>query len=236
EAPVRWEEVTGSTNDTALAMAEAGAPEWTLVGAGHQTAGRGRLGRHWHDLGAPHSLVFSFVLRPTIAPAQIGLLALLAGAAMADASGTLGRREVSCKWPNDLIVDEAHKAAGILAESKIAGDRVAYAVVGIGANLGSIPAAAGQGGLLGDIDPVELVSSFLAAFRAGYEPQDEEFPTRVLAAYRPLCSTLGRRVRVQVGGRLVGGRAVDVDEAGGLVVQTARGRETVSFGDVELLR
>ena len=44
-APVRWEEVTGSTNATAYALAMDGAPEWTLVAAGHQTAGRGRLGR-----------------------------------------------------------------------------------------------------------------------------------------------------------------------------------------------
>jgi hypothetical protein len=39
-APVRADEVTGSTNATALAMAEEGAPEWTLVSAAHQTAGR----------------------------------------------------------------------------------------------------------------------------------------------------------------------------------------------------
>ena len=48
-APVRWDEVTESTNATALAMAAAGTPEWTLVAAGHQTAGRGRQGRAWVD-------------------------------------------------------------------------------------------------------------------------------------------------------------------------------------------
>ena len=42
-APVHWQEVTGSTNADAAALARDGAPEWTLVGAGHQTAGRGRL-------------------------------------------------------------------------------------------------------------------------------------------------------------------------------------------------
>jgi hypothetical protein len=41
-APVRWDETTESTNATALAMATAGTPEWTLVAAGHQTVGRGR--------------------------------------------------------------------------------------------------------------------------------------------------------------------------------------------------
>lgn len=45
EAPVRFDEVTGSTQLTALELAEGGAPEWTLVAAGHQTQGLGRLGR-----------------------------------------------------------------------------------------------------------------------------------------------------------------------------------------------
>ena len=49
-APVRADEVTGSTNATAIEMAEAGTPEWTLVSAAHQTEGRGRLGRAWTDV------------------------------------------------------------------------------------------------------------------------------------------------------------------------------------------
>ena len=62
-APVRADEVTGSTNATALAMAGEGAPEWTLVAAGHQTDGRGRRGRSWTDREGS-SLICSFVLRP----------------------------------------------------------------------------------------------------------------------------------------------------------------------------
>src|SRR5512141_829385 len=49
DAPVRFDEVTGSTQVAALELAEAGAPEWTLVAAGHQTQGRGRLERPWLD-------------------------------------------------------------------------------------------------------------------------------------------------------------------------------------------
>ena len=40
-APVRFDEVTGSTNATALDLAEEGTAEWTLVAAGHQTEGPG---------------------------------------------------------------------------------------------------------------------------------------------------------------------------------------------------
>ena len=120
EAPVRFDEVTGSTNATALGMAEAGAPEWTLVAAGHQTAGRGRLGRTWMDR-AGAALMFSFVVRPPLEPERAGLIPLLAGAAMAAAIRDVAGADVRCKWPNDLLVGDA-KVGGILVESSVPTD------------------------------------------------------------------------------------------------------------------
>src|SRR6266540_6240672 len=77
DAPVHYDEVTESTNTTALDMAARGEPEWTVVAAGHQTGGRGRLGREW--LSEPRgSLLFSFVLRPPLPPERALLLTLLA--------------------------------------------------------------------------------------------------------------------------------------------------------------
>src|SRR5438093_12004733 len=106
DAPVHYENVTGSTNTMALALAAGGDPEWTVVAAGHQTGGRGRLGRGWvSEPGG--SLLFSFVLRPSLAPERALLLTLLAGVAMAEACRLVGGAEVACKWPNDLVVDGA---------------------------------------------------------------------------------------------------------------------------------
>src|SRR4051794_1252017 len=51
---------TGSTNDVAASLAERGARHGTMVVASAQSAGRGRLGRHWHsppDAGLYVSLV-----------------------------------------------------------------------------------------------------------------------------------------------------------------------------------
>src|SRR5688572_18315264 len=45
--PVVYLAETPSTNGVAMAMAEQGAPEGTMVMAFAQTAGRGRLGREW---------------------------------------------------------------------------------------------------------------------------------------------------------------------------------------------
>src|SRR5439155_3208941 len=137
DAPVHYHDTISSTNAAAKALARRGAPEWTIVAAGHQTAGRGRLGRTW--LSTPgSSLLFSFLLRPRIGPDQASLLPLLAGWAMASACQGSGIG-VGCKWPNDLILREK-KVGGILSEGFVAEAGLEYVVVGLVLNVGDPPA------------------------------------------------------------------------------------------------
>jgi BirA family biotin operon repressor/biotin-[acetyl-CoA-carboxylase] ligase len=232
-APVRFDEVTASTQATALELAAAGTPEWTLVAAGHQTEGRGRLGRTWLDRPGG-ALMFSFVLRPELDPASGGLLTLLAGTAMAQACFELADQRAATKWPNDLLV-AGHKAGGILAESRIAGVRFEHVVIGIGANLGSPPPGVPDAGAV-EAEDDELLEAFLSAFVRRYEPAHPAFAGSVIAAYREVCATLGTRVRATTAaGAIVEGEAVDLDERGGLVVRTTAGQEVVRFGEVEHL-
>ena len=52
-------------------------------------------------------------------------------------------------------------------------------------------------------------------------------------AYKAACATLGEEVTWEPRGR---GRAVDVDETGGLVIESARGSITVRSGEVHTVR
>jgi BirA family transcriptional regulator, biotin operon repressor / biotin---[acetyl-CoA-carboxylase] ligase len=229
EAPVRFEEVTGSTNGTAVALAEAGAPEWALVAAGHQTAGRGRLGRTWTDVPG-RALMFSFVLRPALDPEDAGLIPLLAGAAMATTIRDVAGIEVRCKWPNDLLL-AGGKVGGILAESSVSDGSLRYVVVGIGLNL-EPPTGVGAVAGLGDADPAALLSGFLRRFRDGYE----RLPEGAVDAWTDVSATLGREVEVvRLQGPPVRGRAIAVDDRGALVIRTADGTRTVTSGEVEHL-
>jgi BirA family transcriptional regulator, biotin operon repressor / biotin---[acetyl-CoA-carboxylase] ligase len=232
-APVRFEEVTPSTQTLALAMAADGAPEWTLVAAGHQTAGRGRLDRRWDDV-AGSSLLVSIVLRPSLAPADAGLLTLLAGAALAETVEALGDQRASCKWPNDVLIG-GRKAAGILAGSALApdGDAFEHVVLGIGANLGVPPPEQPDAAAINATDALVL-ETFLRVFCGRYEPAHPAFAASVLATYRDRCATLGERVRATTtDGAVVEGLAVDLEPDGGLVVEDERGqRSVVRFGDV----
>ncbi len=233
QAPVRFDEVTRSTQETALRMAGEGAPEWTLVAAAHQTEGRGRLGRTWHDVPGA-ALMFSMVLRPDLPVERGGLLPLLAGTSIAHASEELTGRRTTCKWPNDVLVD-GRKAAGILVESRVAGDRFDHVVLGIGVNLGTPPAALPEAGSV-EAEDDALLTAFIRDFAGRYRPRGPPFAEDLVAAYRGRCATLGARVRATtVRGASVEGEAIDVDETGGLVVRTADGLEVVRFGEVEHL-
>jgi BirA family transcriptional regulator, biotin operon repressor / biotin---[acetyl-CoA-carboxylase] ligase len=235
-APVRWEEVTGSTNVVAAELARDGAPEWTLVGAGHQTAGRGRLGRIWQD--APGgSLIVSLVLRPRLEPAHAGLLPLLGGAALAEAAQEVAGVPARCKWPNDLLVGEA-KVGGILMESHVSDGKVDVAVLGVGVNLASPPGIEGAGGLGASTDATALLSVFLKRLRDGYRSGGgEAFPYAVRQRWEAVSATLGRAVRITtVEGELVEGTATGIDPRGALLVRSAEGERAFVSGDVAHLR
>ena len=234
DAPVRFDEVTGSTQETASSLAATAAPEWTLVAAGHQTAGRGRLGRSWHDVSG-RALIFSLVLRPDLDPDRGGLLTLLAGWAMATAARDRGH-DVGCKWPNDLMLGDG-KVGGILAESVVVGDRFEHVVLGLGVNVGEAPGDVAGASSLDEPDPAALLEGFLGHLVHRYEPGHPAFTGAVLEGYREVCVTLGRTVRVLTmdGGLGPQGEAVDVDGSGALVVRTDDGLVPVRFGEVEHL-
>ena len=208
-ADVRWFAELDSTNRLAADLARAGAPDGVVVGADHQTAGRGRRGRTWESRPGA-SLLVSVVLRP--APA---LVTLAAGVAAAEACEAVAGVAVELKWPNDLLLDGA-KLGGILSE--LVGDA---AVVGLGLNLAWAPAGAASLGP--GVDRHALLHAYLA--RLGT-------PGAVLDRYRERCTTLGRRVRVELPGRAVEGVATAVADDGRLVVD---GRP-IAAGDVIHLR
>jgi BirA family biotin operon repressor/biotin-[acetyl-CoA-carboxylase] ligase len=246
---------TGSTNSDLLAAARDGAPEGTVLAAEVQTAGRGRLDRRW--ICPPRAaLSFSVLLRPDGVPAVArGWIALLAGVAVAAGLRAQAGLDARLKWPNDVLVGGA-KIAGILAEQ--AGDAI---VLGIGINVTTrrdelpVPHAtsvvlAGAApdreqllvAVLGELET--WYRRWVAAVAAGPPVLDRTVlagpggdPAGLRAEYLRLSATVGQQVRVSMpGGKLVTGRAGDVDATGRLVVGTASGPVAVSAGDVVHVR
>ena len=123
--------VVESTNDVAMDLVSAGAPDGTAVFASGQTAGRGRRGRSWFSPDES-GLYLSVVCREVRS-----LVTLLAGVAVAEGMHRATNVPVELEWPNDLVVDPAPssgrlKVGGILTESCAQATAV---IVGVGVNL-----------------------------------------------------------------------------------------------------
>jgi BirA family transcriptional regulator, biotin operon repressor / biotin---[acetyl-CoA-carboxylase] ligase len=148
------------------------APEGAVAVAEEQTAGRGRLGRHWH--AAPRtSVLVSINLRPDVATRRLPELSLVGGAAVADAiTGQTGIPS-EVKFPNDVLIS-GRKVAGILAEARE--DRVVLGI-GINANVDAAglpvdvetPATSLQIETGAPVDRAKLLAAMLERLEAGYD-------------------------------------------------------------------
>lgn len=188
EVEILYLESVTSTQDAARDL-----PIGSVVVANHQTAGRGRLDHRW-EAPSGTALLASFVLRPN------PLLSLAAGVAAAEACG----HDVRLKWPNDLLLG-GRKVGGILVEAT-----PAKAVCGIGINLTSAPAGAATLN--------QPRNQLLERLRPALERWCSAPPDHVLARWRSLSDTLGRRVRVELPDRTFEGVAQDIGEGGELIV------------------
>lgn len=213
-----------STNTWVMDEARRGAPEGLVAVADHQTAGRGRLGRVW-EAPAGANLLMTVLLRPSTSESHLAVAAV-ALAGREAASSVAG---VSCglKWPNDLVLEDGRKLAGVLAETDGAG----AVAVGIGLNVAWAPEEAACLGV--DIARDDVLDALLAALGrwldAGWGA--------IARAYREACVTIGRPVRVElVDGEVFEGTAADVDDAGRLLVETSVCLRTVEVGDVTHVR
>lgn len=231
----------GSTNDEARRLAQAGAPEGTLVITDYQTTGRGRLDRRW-EAPPSSSLLMSLVFRPPLAPHQVQRLMMVCGLAVADAVESVAGLPVGLKWPNDVVVAGA-KAGGILTEIELEGERVSYAVVGLGLNVNLDPGQLPQDLLMPatslshelgrEVARLTLLRAFLRAVESRYVALKAGRSPRAEWAERLI--TLGQPVAVSTPGSVLEGVAEGVDADGALLVRLAGGRlETVVAGDVTL--
>jgi BirA family transcriptional regulator, biotin operon repressor / biotin---[acetyl-CoA-carboxylase] ligase len=230
---------SASTNADVAERFRSGEDEGLVLAAEHQTDGRGRMGREWVT-PARSSLTVSFLLVPEgVPPERWPWLPLLTGVAAAAAVRRVTGVQVALKWPNDVLAED-HKLGGILLE-RVERDGSAAAVVGIGINCHQaqeelpVPEATSLAIVTGGpVDRSALLAALVEELGNRYDEWASGADLR--PAYLELCTTPGQQVKVAVPGGEVTGEAVDVDEAGRLVVRTADGDEHLGAGDVVHVR
>jgi BirA family biotin operon repressor/biotin-[acetyl-CoA-carboxylase] ligase len=247
---------TTSTNSEAANLAQLGMEHGTVVLAERQTAGKGRLGRHWHSPAAGN-LYCSVILHARTSPKQsctwLSWIPLVSALATARAVQAVTGLQPAVKWPNDLLVGK-RKLGGVLCESGMAGRQYFYVIVGIGLNVnaprdtfpkdlqGVVTSLAIELGHA--VDRASLLAALLFELEKRVDPLltgEKDIPRDLLKEYTTLCSTLGEKVRVGLAdGDSVEGMADSIMPDGALRIKRDQGSGgglvDVRAGDVVHLR
>jgi BirA family biotin operon repressor/biotin-[acetyl-CoA-carboxylase] ligase len=236
-------ERTTSTNDVIEKLARDGVKEGAVVFAESQTKGRGRLGRKWIS-PERKGLWFSILLRPDLRPQEATQLTVASATALRRAIQNVTGLSPEIKWPNDILIG-GKKVAGILTELSAELDHVRHVILGVGVdvNLGagefppelrklatSLKIESGRA-----FSRPELAATILRELDFDYARICAGKFTAVADEWEAHCTTIGRDVTVQIGGRKLRGRAESLDDDGALLLRTEHGRlEPITGGDVTL--
>lgn len=212
--------------------------------ASEQTAGRGRLDRHWvSPMNA--GLYSSVILRPQFNQSLWPLITLSAAVVVHDTLLDLCSLKTDIKWPNDILASNK-KLCGILAET--VETRVGRAVIlGIGINLkkGSFPnelegvatSVEAAGGALADSQVVlqHLLDLLARYYDILQQPSGPEEIVREWSSRSSYAS--GKRIRVADGEQILNGVTCGLERDGALRIETDTGEiKTVRAGDVTAVR
>ena len=241
---IHWTESTESTNTLAKTLAAEGAPHGTVVIADRQTGGRGRMGRSFCS-PAGKGIYMSVILHPQCSPHKLMHLTCAAAVAACDAVARVTQLLPDIKWTNDLILNEK-KLGGILTELSFSpGNESNFsAIIGIGINCSQEPEEfdptirhmATSLSIAGWADPSR--AKLCAAMVQALQEMDASLLERkldILSRYRRRCITIGKDVCLIRGDKVQHGHAVDIDDAGALLVSFPDGHtETVNSGEVSV--
>ena len=237
-----WYDTIDSTNTRAKQLAKEGAPHGTVLIAGHQTGGRGRMGRTFQSPEG-QGVYLSVILRPNCAPSRLMHLTCAAGVAMTEAVEAVSGVRPQVKWINDLVI-AGKKLGGILTEMSVDKGMVEYAVIGIGINClqkaEDFPSEIA--GLATSLSmaatKVILPEKLAAAMVTALWKMDAMLFThkaQLMDRYRKSCVTLGKEIQVIQGDTVLPGKAIDMDDDGGLFVEYPDGTtQLVASGEVSV--
>ena len=245
---IRFFDTIGSTNDYAVSWAQEGAPDYSLVIADEQTAGRGRGARHWFT-PTGSAVAMSLILHPE-SPGEYGHITRITGLGAMGVSRALRNSyqlPAEIKWPNDVLV-AGLKVAGILAEASWIGDQLSAVILGIGINVAPesmppqdwdghhdlpFPATSVESALGSQVDREVLIHLVLAELLR-WLPRISE--PKFMQAWREKMAFLGDWVQVITSDAVaIEGQIINLNDDGSLKIRLRSGElKSIRVGEIHL--
>lgn len=215
------------------------AHEGTVIITDKQTKGRGQRGNQWFTEPGKN-LTFSLILKPSfLVPKDQFLITVIASLGVLDLIKSRIQHGASIKWPNDLIIGNK-KVCGILIENQLRGNKIKYAVVGIGINVNqenfALPSATALSQVTGEqydlpsllVDLLECIEARYLMLRNGKAKELKESYINALF-WRDELHTFSSQ------GEVFSGMIKGVDENGKLWVKEGETHRTFDIKEIEYL-
>ena len=208
--------------------------DFTFAVADYQSKGKGRNDRVWNS-NPCENLMFSFLLKNEELLKQSNIISLLVAAEISKLLEECGIKNVSIKWPNDVLVGDK-KVCGILAEGQLPD----YLVVGAGLNVNQKefpeglrrPATSLSLELKRDIDIEELKERL---FKNIVNNLSNLKLDEYLKYFKEHNYLLNKRVRVSINNQVFIGEVMGIDDNFCLQILSRDMLLHIDSGEIEIL-
>ena len=230
-----------STQNFALEIAPNKNENGTVIISKKQTEGKGRLKRKWKSPAG--GIWLSVIIHPRFTTSQITLVPIATSLALHKAIEKVLGIKPMLKWPNDLTLKKK-KVAGILLDTSIQSNKIEFLVLGVGINfkikprnleklLKKTPNFYGVNTLVGKNEkPLPLVKQFLHELENIFQVINSGSNKKIVTEWTKRSSTIGKNISVITDDGRVSGKAIKIDNDGGLIITKGKKIKKLFVGDV----
>ncbi len=229
-------ETTDSTNTQAklyCGQFKDGITSPVLFIANHQNGGKGRLGRSFYS-PADTGLYMSLLIKTDEIENDLVCVTTATAVCVADAIEKLCNITPKIKWVNDIYI-ENKKVCGILCEAVTNPDtmKIEYLVIGIGVNVSTDFFPKDIKDIATSL-PVKTNKNKLCAYITDniVDELSHISDRTFIEKYKERSLVLSKEITYIENEEVKEATAIDIDNNGGLIIQTDNGTKTLSTGEI----
>ena len=231
-----------TTQNFAMNIASKKNEDGSVVISKKQTGGKGRMNRKWKSpIGG---IWMSIIIHPKFDVRYATLVPIATSLAICIAIEKTLKINTKLKWPNDVTV-KGEKVAGVLINASMISNQIENMVLGIGINfkinpnelknsIKKTPNFYGVAPLVKKNQNMSpLVKQFLYELENVLQLINSGQIKKIINGWTKRSSTIGRNVSIITNEGRISGKAIRIDNEGGLIISKGKKTDRVLVGDVK---
>ena len=231
-----------TTQNFAIKIASKKNEEGSIVISKKQTGGRGRMKRKWKS--PVGGIWMSIIIHPKFDVTYTTLVPIGTALALCISIEKILKINTKLKWPNDITL-KGKKVAGVLIDASIISNQIENMILGIGINfkinpneleksIKKTPNFYGVATLVKKNENTSpLIKQFLYELEKILQLINSGKIKKIRNGWTKRSSTIGRNVSIITNEGRINGKAVRIDNDGGLIISKGKKTERVLVGDVK---